>query len=491
MDLSADDFRDLGHALVDQLAEYFESLPQRSVTRPQSPSAVRNLLGNQSLPDAGTDPGTLLRETAALLFDHSLHTGHPKFLGYITSSSSPLGALGDLLASSVNCNVGGWDLSPLASEIEAQTIRWLAEFVHYPQNCGGLMVSGGNMANLIGFFAARRAKAPWDVRARGLHADSRQLTVYASRSTHTWIQKAADLSGLGTDAIRWLETDARERISLTDLRQKIASDRDAGCLPFIVVATAGTVSTGAVDPLHDIADICTEQDLWFHVDGAYGAFGAALPEASEALRGISRADSLALDPHKWLYSPLEAGCALVREPTHLTDAFSYSPEYYHFVDDPADPQINYYEHGVQNSRGFRALKVWLALRSLGRDRYRQLIAGDIALAKRLYLAVDAHPEFEACTQELSITTFRFRPVGLADGDNTENYLNDLNDALIPRINNSGETFISNAILKGRNLLRSCVVNFRTQASDIDELPGIIATHGRELDAEMRPEGLQS
>lgn len=491
IDLSPDDFRSLGHALVDQLAEYFETLPERSVTRPQPPSAVRSLLGSDRLPNEGTDPGTLLRETAALLFDHSLHTGHPKFLGYITSSASPLGALGDLLASSLNCNVGGWDLSPLASEIEAQTIRWLAEFVTYPQGCGGLMVSGGNMANLIGFFAARCAKAPWDVRARGLHADSRQLTVYAPQSTHTWIQKAADLSGLGTDAIRWLETDARERIHVSDLRQKITSDRDAGCLPFIVVATAGTVSTGAVDPLPEIADICSEQGLWFHVDGAYGAFGAALPEASAALRGIARADSLALDPHKWLYSPLEAGCALVREPKHLTDAFSYSPDYYHFVDDPADPQINYYEYGVQNSRGFRALKVWLALRALGSERYRQLIKEDIELAKQLYLAVEAHPEFEAYTQELSITTFRFRPLGLADSDDTEIYLNDLNDALIPQLNNSGETFISNAILKGKKLLRTCVVNFRTQASDIAALPGIIAFHGHALDSELRPESLRS
>jgi glutamate/tyrosine decarboxylase-like PLP-dependent enzyme len=491
LDLSADEFRKLGHALVEQLAGFFETIRERVVTPAHTPKEIRALLGTGNLPQQGTPADALLSETADLLFDHSLHNGHPRFLAYITSSAAPLGALGDLLASSLNSNVGGWELSPMASEIEAQTIRWLAELIHYPAGCGGLMVSGGNMANIVGFLAGRRAKASWDIRARGLYEDQRRLTVYASSATHTWLHKATDLSGLGTDSIRWIETDRHERMDLTDLRQRIESDRAGDCQPFLVVGTAGTVSTGAVDPLQEMADICKEYDLWFHVDGAYGALGAALPGASTDLTGISRADSLALDPHKWLYSPLEAGCTLVRDPEHLTDAFSYSPEYYHFVEDAEDPKTNYYEYGVQNSRGFRALKVWLGLRSVGREGYVRMLEDDVALSKRLYEAAAKHAELEAVTQELSITTFRYKPADLdARSRDVATYLNDLNEQLLTRLNESGEAFLSNAVLEGMNLLRACVVNFRTTARDIDAIPEIVTRHGSELDSELRPASLR-
>ena len=491
LNLSADEFRALGHALVDQLGDFFESISERAVTPAHTPKEIRALLGGDGLPQRGTPADGLLRETAELLFDHSLHIGHPRFLGYITSSAAPLGALGDLLASSVNSNVGGWDLAPMASEIEAQTIQWLAELIHYPSGCGGLMVSGGNMANIIGFLAGRRAKASWDIRARGLYEDPRRLTVYASRETHTWLQKTTDVSGLGTDSLRWIATDNQQRMDLSDLRKKIDADRAADCVPFLVVGTAGTVSTGAVDPLQDIAELCTEQDLWVHVDGAYGALGAALPEASTDLLGLAKADSLALDPHKWLYSPLEAGCVLVKSPEHLTDAFSYSPEYYHFVEDDEDPKTNFYEYGIQNSRGFRALKVWLGLRSVGREGYLQMIEDDIELAKRLYGAAERHAELEARTQQLSITTFRYKPEDLDSSDAAvEDYLNDLNEELLTRLNNSGDAFLSNAVLDGRNLLRACVVNFRTSARDIDAIPGIVVRLGADVDRELRPAELR-
>jgi glutamate/tyrosine decarboxylase-like PLP-dependent enzyme len=485
-DLSADEFRRLGNALVEQIAQFLETLPERPVTRAHSPAEIRSLMATDELPDSGTAPDILLRETAELLFDHSLHNGHPRFFAYITSSAAPLGALCDLLASAVNCNVGGWDIAPMASEIEAQTIRWLAELVGYSSDCGGLMVSGGNMANFVCFFAARKAKAPWEIRAEGVSAGDRTLVCYTSRSTHTWIQKAADLSGLGTNQIRWIETDDMQRIDPDALRERIRADKKEGLLPFLVVATAGTVSTGAVDPLQELAEIAAENDLWFHVDGAYGAFGAALPDASADLKAISKADSVALDPHKWLYSPLEAGCAIVRDPRFLTDAFLYMPEYYHFVDDDEDPRINYYQYGFQNSRGFRALKVWLSLRHVGRDGYVQLLQDDIALAKRIYASAAAHPELEAVSRELSITTFRYLPEDLESGDaSTEAYLNQLNDELLYRLNETGEVFLSNAVIDGRNLLRTCIVNFRTDVADVDVIPEIVVRVGRTVDAELR------
>ncbi|HUX27149.1 MAG TPA: aminotransferase class V-fold PLP-dependent enzyme, partial [Terracidiphilus sp.] len=317
--MGSEEFRTLGYQLVDRIAGFLDSLPQRPVTRGESPSEVRQALEAEcSLPQTGTDPAPLLDRAADLLFEHSLFNGHPRFWGYVTSSAAPIGALGDLLASAVNPNAGAWLLSPMASEIEAQTIRWIAEMLSYPVNCGGLFVSGGNMANFVCFLAARQAKAGWEVRKTGM-AGAR-LRAYCSKETHTWIQKAADIAGLGTDSIRWIAVDDELRMDLAALREQIAQDSAAGDRPFMVVGNAGTVSTGAVDPLPELAALCREFNLWFHVDGAYGGFAAVLPDAPAAMGGLREADSVAVDPHKWLYAPLEAGCALVRDLEKLRDA---------------------------------------------------------------------------------------------------------------------------------------------------------------------------
>jgi glutamate/tyrosine decarboxylase-like PLP-dependent enzyme len=474
---------------VDDIAAFLDGLPQRPVTPAESVRQVRDALGGDGLPQQGAPADLLLAEATQLLFDHSLFNGHPRFMGYITSSPAPIGMLGDLLAAAANPNVGGWALGPMASEIEAQTIRWIAELIGYPTTCGGLLVSGGNMANFVGFLAARRAKAPWDVRAQGLLAGGKQLRAYCSRATHTWVQKAMDLFGLGTDALCWIETDAREVMDIAKLERQIEADRAAGLLPFLVIGAAGTVSTGAVDPLPALAELCRRYDLWFHVDGAYGAVAALLPEATADLKGLALADSVALDPHKWLYSPLEAGCTLVRDPQHLVNAYSFHPEYYHF-DNVEDVAINYYEYGFQNSRGFRALKVWLALRQVGRDGYTEMVRQDIALARALYDAAAAHPELEAVGHSLSITTFRYVPADLhAGGTAVEEYLNRLNTDLLTAIQTSGKLFVSNAVLGGQFLLRACIVNFRTALGDVEAIPGIVAGLGRDLDRTLRPANL--
>jgi glutamate/tyrosine decarboxylase-like PLP-dependent enzyme len=305
--------------------------------------------------------------------------------------------------------------------------------------------------------------------------------VYCSAETHTWIQKAADLSGLGTDAIRWIAVDGDLRMDVGALERAIADDAARGDRPFMVVGTGGSVSTGVVDPLVEIARVCRERSLWFHVDGAYGGFAAAVPGASRELEaGIPLADSVAVDPHKWLYSPLEAGCALVRNVDHLRSAFAYHPPYYHF----GVEATNFVDHGPQNSRGFRALKVWLALAHAGRAGYVQSIGDDIRLASRLYDRVAAHPELEPCTLGLSIATFRFVPSDLRGrGDDT--YLNRLNEAILDRIQREGHAFVSNAVVRGRYVLRACVVNFNTQEADVDAVPDIVVRLGRTIDAEMR------
>ena len=483
LDMSAAAFRASGHHLVDRIADWLELMPDGPVMRDESPGDVRRALdADRGLPEAGTDADVLLDEAAQLLFRHSLFNGHPRFFGYITSSAAPIGALGDLLASAVNANVGAWRLAPIATEIEAQTIRWIAELIGLPGDAGGLLVSGGNMANFVCFLAARTAKAT-NVRTTGLRAET-PLSVYASTETHTWIQKAADLFGLGTDAIRWIPADAQQRMDVTALEQQIVADRENGGLPLLVVGTAGTVSTGAVDPLAQIADVCRRHDVWFHVDGAYGALAARVPGAPSDLGALGQADSVAVDPHKWLYAPLEAGCALVRRPVDLLRAFSYHPSYYHFDQDVT----NYFDYGPQNSRGFRALKVWLALRQVGSSGYLQMIADDMRLSRHLHALVEQRPDFETLTQDLSITTFRYVPPDLQSTSrtpDTESYLQRLNEEILTRVERSGEAFLSHAMVNGRFALRACVVNFRTSLADIEALPPLVARHGRDADRTMR------
>ena len=482
-------FRSLGHALVDQLAELLAGIPAGPVTREQSPSDVRRALElDGPLPDQGTAPGPMLEETARRLFAHSLFNGHPRFLGYVTSSPAPIGMLADLLAAAVNPNCGGWMLSPAATEIETQTVRWIAQLIGYPVAAGGLLVSGGNMANMVGFWAARAAQADWDVRAAGV-AGGRRLRAYASAETHTWIQKAADLAGLGTDSVRFIGTGDDLRMDLGSLARAVAADRAAGDLPFIVVGTAGSVSTGAVDDLPAIAALCRREKLWFHVDGAYGGFAAAVEGVPADLRALGLADSVAVDPHKWLYAPLEAGCALVRDPEALTKAFSYHPPYY-LLDERA---VNYVDYGPQNSRGFRALKVWLALRQAGAAGYRRMISDDMALARTLDAAVRTHPGLEPATCELSISTWRCVPPelrGRIGEPAVDEYLDTLNREVVDRMQKRGEAFVSNAVVRGRYLLRSCVVNFNTRASDMAAVAALSERMGRELDAELRPAGLK-
>ena len=483
LDMNPDEFRRLGHRLIDRIAEHLESVSSGPVTPDETAAAVRKALdSDRSLPEEGTDADTLLEHAGTLLFDHSLFNGHPRFFGFITSSPAPIGVLGDLLAGALNQNCGSSSLSPMATEIEAQTVRWIADFIGFTDpphpsgdaaKAGGLLVSGGNMANFVCFLAARTAKAGWDVRQVGLNGRHPRLVVYASAETHTWIQKAADLFGLGTDAIRWIAIDGHQRMDTNDLRRQISADRDRGERPFLVVGTAGSVSTGAVDPLPAIGEICREFDLWFHVDGAYGALAAAIPGAPDDLRGLASADSVAVDPHKWLYAPLEAGCALVRRPGDLRNAFSYHPPYYRF----SEEALNYVDHGMQNSRGFRALKVWLALQQIGRQGYIESIAEDMRLSRKMHQLLSTHPEFEVLTQALSITTFRFVPAELRPGIGepaAEASLNTLNEDLLLRLQRSGEAYFSNAVINGKFALRACIVNFRTSDEDIEALPELIA-----------------
>ena len=480
IDMDPSVFRETGFRLINDITEFLSSISDLPVTTVQTPGSLQAKLPG-SFPISGTDPSKLMEETWELLANNSLLNGHPKFWGYITSSASPIGILGDLMASAINSNCGAFVLSPMATEIEKQTIQWLGEFIGYPTG-GGIMVSGGNMANFVGFLAARKAKADWDIRKLGMQPSQGKWRIYASSETHTWISKAADLFGLGLDAIRWIPVDKDQKMDTNQLDRIISEDKREGLFPFFVAGTAGSVGTGAVDQLNEVGAICKKYNCWFHIDGAYGGFAAALPELKYMFQGLELADSIAIDPHKWLYSPLEAGCILVKDANSLTEAFSFHPVYYNF-DSDEEPQTNFYERGLQNSRGFRTLKVWLGFRHIGAEGHIRLIREDIQLAEKLFEMLKKYKEIEIFSRHLSIATFRYKPESV-DADSEQEYLNKLNQALLNRLQSGGEVFPSNAVLDGNFLLRVCIVNFRTKLHDLEILSKIVIREGRIIHEQM-------
>lgn len=484
LQMSKEDFQKTGYHLVDMLADFYNTIADHPVTTGETPNQIRTILGNDALPENGQPATKIVERAADLLSKHSLFNGHPKFFGYITSSPAPIGALADLLAGAINPNVGANILSPVATAIEKQTIKWLAEFIGVPNSYGGILVSGGNMANLTAFLAARNAKAKKSIKEEGLVNAGGEMVFYCSKATHTWIEKSAVLFGHGTKAIRWIPVDKDNKMDTAALEQQIENDTKDGKLPFLVVANAGDVSTGVVDNLPEIASVCKRYDLWFHIDGAYGIPAAAVPQYKSLFDGIMDADSIALDPHKWLYAPLEAGCTLVKNPQHLPDTYSSHPVYYNFDGNAEEPSLNYYEYGFQNSRGFRALKVWMAIQQVGKNGYVEMINDDIELSQFLFSEAQKHPELEAVTQNLSIATFRYLPVNYKDKGITEEQINSINEKLLNRLQQGGKVFLSNAVVSGKYCLRACIVNFRTSKKDIVEVVDIIVKEGRSVCEEI-------
>ena len=479
IEIAKDTFKEIGYQLIETLAHFIDTIDEKPVTTGETPQQIQTILGNASLPENGTSAAELFSRTSDLLLNHSLLNGHPKFFGYITSSSTPIGALADLLVATVNPNVGANILSPMATAIEKQTVKWMAEFIDVPPAWGGLLVSGGNMANFTAFLAARTAKAPKNMKEDGLLNTPGEMVLYCSKATHTWIEKAVVLFGHGSKAIRWIPTDAENKMDTEILLQTIDEDLNNGKKPFLAIGNAGDVSTGVVDNLAEIAAICQARDMWFHIDGAYGVPAAVVPKYKNLFNGIKEADSIALDPHKWLYAPLEAGCTLVKNPQHLIDTYSSHPVYYNFGNQDDEPSVNYYEYGFQNSRGFRALKVWMALQQVGKNGYIEMIGKDIELSQLLFEEAKKHTELEAVTQNLSITTLRYVPLGFSQEKDTT-YLNTLNEKLLNKLQQGGEVFLSNAVVTDRYCLRCCIVNFRTSKKDILEVIDIIVREGRKI-----------
>ncbi len=476
-------------AAASMFGEYLARLRDLPVALPEGEDEVRAAVAIP-VPDepmADEDVLAYLREMA---FRWSMYPGHPRFLAYITGAGTVPGVAADLLASGLNQNLGGWRLSPAATEIELHLTRWFAEQFGLPSGAGGLFVSGGAVANFVALKVARDRMAGLAVRQQGVAA-SGPAALYASTEVHVVTDRAADMLGLGMDAVRKVPVDEGLRMRVDALRGAIARDRAAGVRPLAVVATAGTVATGAVDPLEEIADLCAEDGLWMHVDAAYGGPAVLADDLRPMFAGIERAHSIAFDPHKWMYTPHSGGCVLVRDLFWLVDSFGAAPSYVHEDKERTKHGLDLGMFGPQFSRGFQALKVLVSLLAHGRQAYGRRISHDARLARYLGDLVRSRPDFElACPVGLSITCFRYVPPDLPQGPDREPYLDRLNERVMTEIQLDGRVFYSNAVLDGRFVLRSCLVNFRTEARDMDAVVDVTAEIGAKLDRELRPESLR-
>jgi aromatic-L-amino-acid/L-tryptophan decarboxylase len=482
-------------AFTDRVTDIYEEVLTRlrelPVSRGWGVDEVRRAIGIE-VPDDPMPEDALIDHLRRVTFEYSGFLGHPRFYAYISGAGTVPGAAADLLAAGLNANAGGWRLAPAATEIELALCRWFARDVFgLPETSGGALTTGGAMANFIALKAARDAKAGFDVRRTGVAAGP-PLGVYVSTETHVVSVRAADMLGIGWDNVRQIAVDDGYRIRVDELRARIAADRAAGIHPVAVVANAGTVSTGVVDPLPAIADVCRDEELWFHVDAAYGGPAMLADDLRPLFAGIERADSIAFDPHKWLYTPQSGGCILVRDFESLRRAFDVDHVAYVVKDEEhTDWGVDLGRHSPNFSRGFWALKVWVSLLAHGRRAYARRISHDAELARYLAARVEEEPGFELMAPVgLSITCFRYVPEGLPDGPGRDGYLDLLNGRLMTAIQLEGRVYCSNAVLGGRFCLRSCIVNFRTEAEDLDALLEVASELGAKLDAELRPETLR-
>jgi len=478
------EFGKLAELVVQRLQQMLIEVDSRPLTRHRVPEKVSAALRRQSVPVQPSDPRAVVIEAMEMMLSRSLFTAHPRFLGYICPAADPMGIIAEALVAAVNANAASAMMAPIGHELEQTVIRWLAQILGLPDDADGILVSGGNESNLLGILAAREHQTPWPIRATGFnHPDAVPLYVYATAEVHNGLQKAVEIAGLGTQALRMVPIDRQGRMDVRALRKTIEADRRTGGLPICIVGTAGTVATGAIDPISAIVDLAAEERLWVHIDGSYGAGAALLPDAPADIRAISKVDSVSWDPHKWLRVPFEAGCVLLRQAGSLRKLFGIRPTYYD--SGGFDDVVHYYEKGPQNSRQLRALKVWMSLVQHGTSGHAALIARDLDLARAFFEAVQRAPRLEALTCNLSIVTFRYVPDVLRDSPlsgTRQGLLNEVNRLILHCIQEGGDTYLSNAMIDEGFWLRACFVNYKTQPADLARVIDLVERTGSELEA---------
>lgn len=466
VDLSPEEFRRLGYQAVDMIAKQLAELRESPVRQPV-PAELRERLMTQDFSQPVATPDDLLAWVQESVYPYPMGNNHPRFFAWVNPTPAPLGVIADFLAAYHNPSSAGGDQS--AVYIEHGLLNWAKSVFHFPDSAHGILTSGGSTANLVALAVMRHVKTGGAVRGDGLQTDRPPMVVYTSEQGHSCIQKAVELLGFGSQFLRKIPTDSDYRMNLDALRSQIAADKAAGLHPVCVAASAGTVNTGAIDPLREIAAICREYDLWFHVDGAYGGFGILAEQTAGLYDGIEQADSLAVDPHKWLYIPVECGCTLVRDKAAMRDTFSLIPPY--LREESLLPWFS--EFGIQQTRGFKALKFWMVLGQLGESGYRELITSNIHLSRQLVNKVSARPDFRLIASgSLSAACFVYAPEGLPESE-----IKALNQALLKIVQDEGHAYLTSTELAGQFALRTCIVNFRTTEEDLDRLLDILAEAG--------------
>lgn len=456
--------RRLAHRVADLLADYLEGVPGRPVFAPV-PIDASARWARTPAPIEGAPADAIFDEFVRDIAPYPFGNGHPRFWGWVNSPPAVIGVFAEALAAAMNPSVAGGNHA--AVHVEHQVGRWFCDMMGLPATAMGLLVSGGSMANLTALAAARHARAGFDVRARGLQSGDARLALYMSEEGHGCIRKAAELLGLGSESVRVIPVNERHEMQGPALAEAIDRDLAGGVRPVAVAANAGTVNTGAIDPLAEIAEICRSRGVWLHVDGAYGAAAILSTRYRQRLSALSLADSIALDPHKWLYVPVEAGLVLVREGGRLRDAFSLVPPYLRTDGDPhgvgGPPWFS--EFGYQQSRGFRALKVWMALKYYGLEGYQRAIDHDIALAAYLAGRVSDDPDLELMAEpSLSIVCFRLAPRSGTGMD-----LDALNRQVLEQLQLSGRAFLSSTVIRSHFVLRACIVNPLSAEQDVEAM----------------------
>ncbi len=455
-----------GHRMLDDMLDYLEHIRERPVWQP-IPQDVRAVF-RQSLPQEPADLAAVHEAFMQDVLPYSVGNAHPGFMGWVHGGGTPVGMLAEMLAAGLNANLGGRDQMPV--EVERQVVKWVRELFGFPESASGLFVTGTSMANLIGVLVARTATLGTGVRHTGVAASEKRLTAYTSAGAHGCIAQAMDLSGLGIDALRIIPMNDQYQMDITALERAIAADRVAGFSPFFIAGTAGTVDVGAIDNLMALADIAKREGLWFHIDGAYGALGMLAPDIAPRLEGLRRADSIALDFHKWGQVPYDAGFILVRDGKLHYDTFA-SPAAYLRRETRGMAAGSPWpcDFGPDLSRGFRALKTWFTIKVYGAEKLGQMISNTCALAQYMKQRIEAKPELELLAPvSLNIVCFRYRS---ADADR-------VNGNIVVALQESGIAAPSTTTIQGHLAIRAAIVNHRTNASDIDALIDATIAFGR-------------
>jgi glutamate/tyrosine decarboxylase-like PLP-dependent enzyme len=467
------ELRALSHRMVDDMLTYLQTVRERPVWQP-TPDWVKEQL-KAPLPVEPQSAAEAYQDFVDQVLPYPLGNIHPRFWGWVMGTGTPLGAMAEMLAATMNPNMAGGD--HVANDVERQVLDWCKEMLDFPRDASGILVSGGSMANFVGLAVARNTLAGFDVREKGVAAAPQPMTFYGSVEMHSSLQKAVELLGLGNEALRRIPINANYQIDLDALERAIQTDRVAGRRPIGVIGNAGTVNTGAIDDLKSIADLCRREKLWFHVDGAFGALAAVSPELRPLLTGLERADSIAFDLHKWMYMPFEVGCALVRSEEAHRRAFSLTPEYLsRFERGAAGGSRWFNEYGLQLTRGFRALKVWLSLKEHGIEKYGRVIKQNVDQCRYLAGLIAATPDLELMAPvPLNIVCFRYRTDGLDD-----EALNRLNQEIMFELHEQGIAVPTYTTLDGKFALRVAHTNHRTRYADFDLLVREVVRLGREI-----------